>query len=136
MPYGNAGVTPPDFGTGRGGWHTMKIRYSSDETNSDTLFMLKGCSQSGCHGTPGFTKTTLLAAEQGIVDSLAALKDLLIQRGWLTSAGLVNASASRPLKIAPEAKAGALYNYFFIEHDLSRGMHNTKYAQDLLHSSL
>jgi hypothetical protein len=78
----------------------------------------------------------LLAAEKAIDDSLAALKNLLIQRNWLTSAGLVNASASRPLKIAPAAKAGALYNYFFLEHDASRGMHNTKYAQDLLNSSL
>lgn len=129
-------VYPPDLGSGRGGGHTMKIRYSSDETQSDTLFVLKGCNQSGCHGSPGFTKATILAAEKAIEDSLHALETLLIQRQWLTTSGLVNASTSRPLKIAPEAKAGALYNYFFVEHDLSRGMHNTKYAQDLLNSSL
>lgn len=110
----------------------MKIRYSSDESESDTLFVLKGCNQSGCHGSNAFTKTTLLAAEKSIDDSLHALETLLIQKGWITSSGTVRT----PLRIAPAAKAGALYNYFFIEHDASKGMHNTKYAQDLLNSSL
>lgn len=123
---------PPDLGSGRGGGHTMKIRYSSDESESDTLFVLKGCNQSGCHGSNAFTKTTLLAAEKSIDDSLHALETLLIQKGWITSSGTVRT----PLRIAPAAKAGALYNYFFIEHDASKGMHNTKYAQDLLNSSL
>lgn len=129
-------VYPPDLGTGRGGGHTMKIRYSSDETESDTLFVLTGCNQSGCHGTGGFTKAGLLAAEQAVMDSLSALESALVARGWLTTSGTVNASASRPLRIAPAAKAGAIYNYFFIEHDLSRGIHNMKYTQDLLNSSL
>ena len=33
-------------------------------------------------------------------------------------------------------KAGARYNYFFVEHDLSKGIHNTRYARELLASSL
>ena len=113
----------------------MKIRYSSDETESDTLFVLKGCNQSGCHGSAAFTKTNLLAAEKSIEDSLHALETLLIQRNWLTASGTVRIPTGG-LKISPAAKAGAIYNYFFVEHDLSRGMHNTKYAQDLLNSSL
>jgi hypothetical protein len=125
-------VYPPDLGTGRGGGHTMKIRYSSDENATDTLFVLKGCNQSGCHGSPGFTKASLLAVEKTLEDSLQVLETLLIQRNWLTTSGTVRT----PLRIAPAAKAGALYNYFFIEHDASRGMHNTKYAQDLINSSL
>jgi hypothetical protein len=40
------------------------------------------------------------------------------------------------LKIAPESRAGALYNYFFIEHEGSFGVHNTKYALELLQSSI
>jgi hypothetical protein len=127
---------PPDLGTGRGGGHTMKIRYSSDETETDTLFILKGCNQSGCHSTNAFTKTSILAAEKAVEDSLHALETLLIQKTWLTTSLTVNASTSRPLMIAPAAKSGALYNYFFVEHDKSRGIHNTKYAQDLLNSSL
>lgn len=122
---------PPDLGTGRGGGHTMKIRYSSTEAETDTLFILKGCNQSGCHGT-GFTKASLLAAEKSVQDSLHALETLLIQKNWLTTSLTVRV----PLKIAPAAKAGVIYNYFFVEHDLSNGMHNTKYAQDLVNSSL
>jgi hypothetical protein len=125
-------VYPPDLGSGRGGGHTMKIRYSSDETESDTLFVLKGCNQSGCHGANAFTKTSILAAEKAIDDSLHALETLLIQKNWITTSGTVRT----PLKVVPAAKAGALYNYFFVEHDASRGMHNTKYTQDLINSSL
>lgn len=110
----------------------MKIRYSSDETETDTLFALKGCNQSGCHSTNAFTKTSILAAEKAVDDSLHALETLLIQKNWLTASLTVRV----PLRIAPAAKAGALYNYFFVEHDKSRGIHNTKYAQDLLNSSL
>jgi hypothetical protein len=110
----------------------MKIRYSSDETESDTLFVLKGCNQSGCHGANAFTKTSILAAEKAIDDSLHALETLLIQKNWITTSGTVRT----PLKVVPAAKAGALYNYFFVEHDASRGMHNTKYTQDLINSSL
>ena len=132
-----AQVYPPDLGTGRGGGHTMKIRYSSTEAETDTLFILSGCNQSGCHGTGGFTKTSLLAKEKQVVgDSLAALRAALIQRGWITASELVNASTSNPLRITPAYKAGAIYNYFFIAHDDSKGMHNTKYAQDLVNSSL
>lgn len=125
-------VYPPDLGSGRGGGHTMKIRYSSDETESDTLFVLTGCNQSGCHGTSGFTKTTILAAEKVLDDSLQALQTLLIQKNWLTASLTVRT----PLRITPAYKAGALYNYFFVAHDASHGMHNTKYAQDLVNSSL
>jgi hypothetical protein len=129
-------VYPPDLGSGRGGGHTMKIRYSSDETQSDTLFVLTSCNQSGCHGAGYYTKARLLADEKAVEDSLTALFNALVARGWLTPSGLVNASSTNPLRIVPAYKAGALYNYFFVEHDLSRGIHNTKYAQDLVNSSL
>ena len=130
-------VYPPDLGTGRGGGHTMKIRYSSTEAETDTLFILSGCNQSGCHGAGGFTKASLLTKEKQVVDdSLAALKAMLVQRNWLTAADLVNASSSNPLRISPAYKAGAIYNYFFLEHEGSHGIHNTKYAQDLVNSSL
>jgi hypothetical protein len=29
-----------------------------------------------------------------------------------------------------------MFNYYFIEHDLSLGVHNTKYAQKLLEDSI
>lgn len=129
-------VYPPDLGAGRGGGHTMKIRYSSTEAATDTLFVLAGCNVSGCHGTGGFTKATLLASEKAIEDSLHSLFTLLRQRNWVTASGSINASTGNPLRISPAYRAGALYNYFFIEHDASRGMHNKKYTQALLNSSL
>jgi hypothetical protein len=126
---------PPDLGTGRAGGHTMNIRYTT--TGTDTLFMLAGCNVSGCHsGANAITKNSLLAQERSLTDSLHALELLLQQRGWLTASGSINASSSNPLRITPAARAGALYNYLFIEHDLSRGIHNPKYAQDLANSSL
>ena len=124
---------PPSSGTGKAGGHTMNIRYYSEA--GDTLFHLVGCNVTGCHGGQ-ITTTSYKAAQKPIEDSLHVLETLLIGKGWLTSSLLVNASSSRPLKIAPAYKAGALYNYYFVEHEQSKGIHNTKYAQDILNSSL
>jgi hypothetical protein len=123
----------PPGGTGKAGGHTMNIRYYG--TAGDTLFHLVSCQRSGCHGST-YSTTTYKNTIKAIEDTLHVLETLLVNRGWLTSSLLVNASSTRPLKIAPAAKAGALFNYFFVEHDLSRGIHNTKYAQDILNSSL
>jgi hypothetical protein len=57
---------------------------------------------------------------------------LLVNRGWLTSSGLVNT----PLKIAPAYLAGAIFNYYFVEHDGSLGVHNTYYTHQLLETSI
>ena len=67
---------------------------------------------------------------------LDSLHTLLLDRDWITASGSINASTSNPLKIAPAYFSGALYNYFFVEHDLSMGAHNTKYASQLLESSI
>lgn len=124
----------PSGGTGYAGGHTMNVRYFN--AAGDTLFHLIGCNVTGCHGG-SITTTTYKAAQQAVIDSLHALETLLIQRNWLNpTTKLVRASSSAPLRITPAVKAGALYNYFYVEHDLSKGIHNTKYAQDLLNSSL
>ena len=68
-----------------------------------------------------------------LLDSLQAI---LLERGWITASGSTNASTSNPLKIAPAYLSGAMYNYYFVEHDLSLGVHNTKYAQQLLEASI
>jgi hypothetical protein len=70
---------------------------------------------------------------EGLLDSLGTL---LLDRGWITASGSINASSSNPLKIAPAYLSGALYNYFYVEHDLSLGVHNTKYTHALLQSSI
>jgi len=64
------------------------------------------------------------------------LENRLIALGYLdASTKLVNASSSSPLKL-PVEQAGALYNYFFLEHDLSLGIHNYQYARYLLRTSI
>ncbi len=123
----------PTGGTGLAGGHTMNIRFFG--ATGDTLFHLVSCQQSGCHGA-SYTATVHKNAIKAVTDSLHVLETLLIQKTWLTASGAINASTSRPLKIAPAVKAGALYNFLFIEHDLSKGSHNTKYVQDLLNSSI
>lgn len=124
---------PPSGGTGKAGGHTMNIHY---EEGGEELALLTGCKQSGCHPST-FSEDDLHAAQDGIVDSLEALRGELVSLGWINPAtDLVNASSASPLKITPAVKAGALYNYFFVEHDLSKGIHNTRYARELLASSL
>ena len=73
---------------------------------------------------------------------LDTLWNLLGNKGWVDTVstssnfGLVKASSSSPLKIVPAVRGGALFNYYFVEHDLSKGSHNTKYAIELLKSSI
>ncbi len=124
---------PPAQGTGKAGGHTMNIHYEVE--GGGEVPLLTGCLQSGCHPS-SFSADDMHLVQQGIEDSLDALHDELLSRGWITAGGSVNASSSSPLLITPAVKAGALYNYFFIEHDLSEGIHNTKYARELLASSL
>lgn len=121
-------------GGGIGGGHTMNIEYES--TYGQPTYLLTGCTTAGCHTAAGFTinyKNSHTITE-ALLDSLHTL---LVDRGWINpNTGLVNASSSVPLKIAPASLSGALFNYFFVEHDLSKGSHNTQYAQKLLEDSI
>jgi len=118
------------------GGHTMKLE---DEEAGE---LVAGCETTGCHGS-GMeldyegTRTEI----HGLLDSLATL---LLDREWIyepSSGGYsVNAGSSSPrgsaLKIAPAYLSGAIYNFFFVEHDLSLGAHNFKYSRDLLEHSI
>jgi hypothetical protein len=125
-------TTPAGGNDAISGGHSMKIEYST--TGTDTLFNLTGCNTSGCHS--GVGKPEILAYQQPIRDSLVILEERLVELGYIDPAtGLVNASSGSPLKI-PVEKAGALYNYFFVEHDLSKGIHNYQYARYLIRTSI
>jgi hypothetical protein len=133
----------PNAGGGIGGGHTMLIQYLN--TSGAPTYLLTGCTTSGCHTAGGFT-IDYIGASSDITNGLGShtateayldtLHTLLLNRGWITASGTINASSSNPLKIAPESRAGALFNYFFVEHDLSKGSHNTRYAIELLKSSI
>lgn len=45
-------------------------------------------------------------------------------------------NATRSERVRTEAEMGAIYNYKFVEEDRSLGIHNTKYAGQLLHDSI
>jgi hypothetical protein len=125
-------MADPNAGTGQGGGHTMLIKYEG--THGEDQELTTGCLTAGCHSEPFVIDYEGVQTEtEELLDSL---NTLLVDRGWLTSAGLVNASSSSPLVITPGYLSGAMFNYFFVEHDLSEGVHNTKYAQKLLRTSI
>jgi hypothetical protein len=109
------------------GGHTMWLESEEGELTA-------GCLTAGCH-----TEPFELDYEGSQTDTevlLDSLHTLLFNRGWITASGSVNASTTDTLYISPAYLAGAMYNYFFVEHDASMGSHNTKYAQQLLQSSI
>lgn len=151
-------MAPATAGSGFAGGHTMNIEYTT--TSGATAYLTNGCTVSGCHTSP-FTIATYvsqsasLTGGQGVkewvehyLDSLATeLLDTSIVNRWNAGAKkpwivagtegyTINASSSSPLKISPASRAGVLFNFFFVEHDFSKGAHNSKYAIELLKSSL
>jgi hypothetical protein len=130
-------MAEPIAGTGQGGGHTMMIKYEG--THGEDQELTTGCLTAGCHTAPFVIDYKSVQTEtEELLDSLHTL---LVDRGWLDADGLVNAGDGQgthlpPLKIAPNALSGAMFNYFFVEHDLSEGVHNTAYAQKLLNDSI
>lgn len=125
------------------GGHTLKIGYLSSSTDTVGSVNVAGCRASGCH--TDITANTMTAtafkgyrsAQSKLVASMDTLKQLLVAKNWLVaSTDLANASTSKPLVIKPAYKAGALFNYFFLEHEGSHGIHNTKYAQAIVDASI
>jgi uncharacterized lipoprotein NlpE involved in copper resistance len=125
-------MAEPVAGNGMGGGHTMNIRYEG--THGEEQQLVSGCTVSGCHSAPMVIDFEGKQTETH--ELLDSLHTLLLDREWITDEGLVNASSSSPLVISPAYLSGALFNYFFVEHDLSLGVHNTNYAQQLLESSI
>ena len=109
------------------GGHTMKLETEEGE-------LVAGCETTGCHGSG--MELDYEGTQTEIHTLLDSLHTILLDRDWITASGSVNASTSNPLKIAPAYLSGAMYNYYFVEHDLSFGGHNFKYARDLLTHSI
>lgn len=127
-------MADPNAGTGIGGGHTMNIRYEG--THGEDQELITGCTVTGCHPAAGF-EIDYAGVQTETHELLDSLHTLLVNRGWIDeNSGLVNASSSNPLVITPGYLSGALFNYFFVEHDLSMGVHNTRYAQKLLEDSI
>jgi hypothetical protein len=118
---------------------------------------LTGCRDGACHGTSFanfdyISVSSALTGGEGVNTYVEAYLDTLgtmlrdtnvvgkwtvgTPKPWITTTGSVNASTASPLKISPASRSGALYNYFFLEHEGSFGVHNSKYAIELLQSSI
>jgi hypothetical protein len=110
------------------GGHSMWLESEEGELTA-------GCNLSGCHGG-GLDSLNYEGKQTEIEGLLDNLHTLLLDREWITASGSVNASTSNPLKIAPAYLSGAMYNFFFVEHDLSFGGHNYDYAKKLLEDSI
>jgi cytochrome c551/c552 len=130
-------------GSGFAGGHTMNIGYTN--ISGQQAYLINGCTVEGCHTSAGFNinyigGSSFLAGGLGTHDATEAYLDtlhtLLLDRGWITASGSVNASGNNPLRITPASRAGALFNYLFVEHDRSKGSHNTRYTLELLISSI
>lgn len=127
------------------GGHSLRIGYSSVSMDSaNTHVNVAGCRTTGCHPS-AFTANTVTNAvfaafkqsgQKALQDSMASLKTLLVAKGWLDGATDLAKLTGGRLVIKPAYKAGALFNYFFLEHEGSHGMHNMQYAQAVLNASL
>jgi len=135
-------MADPVAGSGIAGGHTMNVHYTGPHGEDEWL--TTGCTQSGCHSSmndvPNYVSVSAsltggMGAHEFVEANLDTLNQLLIAKGYVDTTGLVQASSSTPLKI-PAMKAGALYNYFFLEHDMSMGIHNSKYAIQLVLDSI
>lgn len=128
-------TTPAGGNLAVSGGHSMKIRYNAtQEIGVDSLdsFNVTGCNTPGCHS--GIGKTQLLAFYKPVLDTLHLLEQRLIALNLLDANTLL-VRGPFPKKVAAK-HAGSLYNYFFVEHDYSRGIHNYQYARFLLRRSL
>lgn len=130
-------ANPIGGGAGRAGGHTMNLRY---EFHGAENYLTLGCRTSGCHST--MANLDYRGTQTEVHTLLDSLFHMLGRRGWVDTVetssnfGLVRASGTAPLVIRPAIRAGAIYNYFFVEHDLSLGVHNAPYAKELLRSSI
>jgi hypothetical protein len=107
------------------GGHTMII--DSDEEGAN----LAGCETSGCHDASGFS-LDYNGVQTETKANLDTLKTLLVDAGMLNSTTGLAVSGKKVLA----KKAAALWNYKYIENDLSEGVHNTKYTRALLRASI
>jgi hypothetical protein len=118
---------PDAYGTQAGG-HTFKMSYEYHGRESDWV---AGCTD--CHSSiEDFDYHDVQTQVSTLLDSL---HHVLMAEGLLDEDGYLVADEDAPLRVSPE-EAGFLYNFKFIEEDLSMGVHNPGYAMALLKNSL
>jgi hypothetical protein len=111
----------PALGDFSGG-HSMILNSEEEGQN------LAGCKT--CHGS--ITKLDYNGRMTETMKNLDTLKVLLAQAGWIDTV----ANTPKAVTIKPSNRAGAVWNFFLVEHDLSNGIHNPNYANALLRNSI
>jgi hypothetical protein len=120
---------PPATGN-LGGGHTMTLEYESEGSVTQVK---TGCLVAGCHsGTFTFDYASTVGGRVVIQKNMDTLKLLLAAKGWIDTV----ANSVNKVTVKPSNKAGAIWNYFLVEHDKSEGIHNVKYANALLRASI
>jgi hypothetical protein len=110
------------------GGHNMSMTYSSEGSEGE---LTAGCFTTGCHTSSSSFTFDYRGLQDSVSMKLDTLKAILVNDSLLTEGDLVNS----PITV-PAWKAGALYNYLFIFHDRSRGVHNSRYTLDVLAASI
>ncbi len=121
------------------GGHSMSM------VDAEAADFVTGCNVADCHDG-GIEQFDFFVEDfdqdgdnEGVQTELAGLFDQLqaqlLALGYITADGNVNASSDTPLELTAD-EAGALFNYQYVKEDRSWGIHNTRYAVDLLNSAL
>jgi hypothetical protein len=138
----NSNYTIPDTMLNKLGGHSFRVAYTAPGATTPVLNPT-GCIN--CHGTVTMafveltqTKTQNLLAtlatfipKRDSVGTMILFQDTVAYQNWKYSATF--GFAKRPLTTAELAAA---YNYQFVSNDGSYGVHNFKYTEELLNSSI
>jgi hypothetical protein len=118
--------TAQSSSVGQLGGHTMTLETT---INGSDVKLLNGCNITGCHSSlTSFDHNGMVTTIQSYMDTL---KTLLVAKNWIDTSNNI-----KTVKITPAIRSGALYNYMFVLHDKSGGVHNAEYALALLKNSL
>lgn len=108
------------------GGHSFAINY---ESSGATRVNSKGCT---CHGwaTDAVATTETDEYQAEFEEALTELGDLLVARGWL-KADREYATNGATAPDTPDER-GAVFNFLILHHDKSLGVHNKKFAEDVV----
>jgi len=108
------------------GGHSYNLR-------QENIFLLETCNRSGCHEAIPFQDFVIAQLQDDFSSKLDSLKLKLIEDSLLD---VVTELPINGKQITDKGLTGALYNYFFVLNDRSRGIHNLTYDTLLIRTSL
>lgn len=114
-----------------GGGHSMNIYYDSHGVET-----LNSANCTMCHSSATTLANILKGTQTEISTLLTSLESELVNRGYYdTVTDLFKASSTKPLVVTAD-EARTMYNFKFVQEDLSLGVHNYAYAKALLENSI